>query len=234
MCDEPPPVEPTDPVDEDDTEDEEEPVDNDNKTDVPDPNDPLDPDYQKDDHEPKIIEVTTEDDSNNMTVVLIVLVCVLIPLVGILCYVVHLFRKNKKNAVAAAMGRRRSSVNLRANYQRSNSLKRSSVALDDDKMENQGKDINIMPEDDEKMPVIPATEIGVMAMFTQIPTDQEIKELLKGKTAKEKRMLLKEIEKAKQQRIHLEYLLEQQKIKNDEKWAMRNVEERQALENLVN
>ena len=234
MCDEPPPVEPTDPVDEDDTEDEEEPVDNDNKTDVPDPNDPLDPDYQKDDHEPKIIEVTTEDDSNNMTVVLIVLVCVLLPLVGILCYVVHLFRKNKKNAVAAAMGRRRSSVNLRANYQRSNSLKRSSVALDDDKMENQGKDINIMPEDDEKMPVIPATEIGVMAMFTQIPTDQEIKELLKGKTAKEKRMLLKEIEKAKQQRIHLEYLLEQQKIKNDEKWAMRNVEERQALENLVN
>ena len=88
--------------------------------------------------------------------------------------------------------------------------------------------------DDEKASVIPESEIGVMAMFTQIPTDHEIKELLKGKTPKEKRLLLKEIEKAKQQKIHLEYLLEQQKIKSDEQWAVRNVEERQALENHFN
>ena len=98
--------------------------------------------------------------------------------------------------------------------------------LDDDKMENQGKDINIMTADDEKNPQLPDAETAVLAMFTQVPTDAEIKELLKGKTAKEKRMLLREIEKARQQKIHLEYLLEQQKIKADEKWAMRNVQER--------
>ena len=83
-----------------------------------------------------------------------------------------------------------------------------------------------MPGDDEKVPVIPTSEQAVMAMFTQVPTDDEIKELLKGKTSKEKRQLLKEIEKAKQQKIHLEYLLEQQKVKQDERWAVRNVEER--------
>ena len=233
MCDEPPPVEPTDEPVEEDSETETEPLEPVDPTEVPDPDDPLDPDYEKEDHEPKIVETTTEDDSTNMTVVLIVLVCVLIPIVGILCYVVHLFRKNKKNAVAAALGRRRSAVNLKANYQRRDSLKGSN-ALDDDKMEGQGKDLQIMPMDDEKAPVIPASEIGVMAMFTQIPSDQEIKELLKGKTSKEKRLLLREIEKAKQQKIHLEYLLEQQKIKADEKWAVRNVEERQALEQLCN
>lgn len=65
--------------------------------------------------------------------------------------------------------------------------------------------------------------------LTQVPTESEIKELLKGKSPFEKKMLLKEIEKARQQRIHLEYLLEQQQLRNDEKWAMRNVEERQAV-----
>jgi len=76
-------------------------------------------------------------------------------------------------------------------------------------MENQGKDINIMPADGEKNPQLPASETAVMAMFTQVPSDEEIKNLLKGKTAKEKRVLLKEIEKARQQKMHLEYLLAQ-------------------------
>ena len=70
------------------------------------------------------------------------------------------------------------------------------------------------------------------AIFDQVPTDEEIKELLRGKTAEEKRTLLKEIEKARQAKIHMTYLLEQQKLKNDEKWAVRNVEERQAVLNL--
>ena len=35
------------------------------------------------------------------------------------------------------------------------------------------------------------------AIFDQVPSDEEIKELLKGKTAEEKRTLLKEIEKAR-------------------------------------
>ena len=64
-------------------------------------------------------------------------------------------------------------------------------------MENQGKDFNIMPEDDEKNPIIPASETAVKALFAQVPSDAEIKDLLKGKTSKEKRVLLKEIEKAR-------------------------------------
>lgn len=46
---------------------------------------------------------------------------------------------------------------------------------------------------------------------------------MKGKSKPEKRRLLKEIEKARQQKIHLEYILAQQKDKNDERWAVRNV-----------
>ncbi len=42
-----------------------------------------------------------------------------------------------------------------------------------------------------------------------MPTDDEIKELMKGKSAPEKKVLLKEIEKARQAKIHMEYLLEQ-------------------------
>ena len=43
----------------------------------------------------------------------------------------------------------------------------------------------------------------------QVPTDDEIKELMRGKSAPEKKVLLKEIEKARQAKIHMEYLLEQ-------------------------
>ena len=94
------------------------------------------------------------------------------------------------------MGRRRSSANLKKNFEKGDSY--VGGPLDENKMESQGKEINIMPGDDEKIPVIPETETAVLAMFTQVPTDSEIKELLKGKTAKEKRALLREIEKAKQ------------------------------------
>ena len=67
-------------------------------------------------------------------------------------------------------------------------------------------------------------------ILVQVPTeDNEIRDLLKGKTATQKRTLLKEIEKAKQARIHQAYLMEQYKNQKDEKWAVRNVEERQAI-----
>ena len=73
-----------------------------------------------------------------------------------------------------------------------------------------------------------------MASYADVPTEDEIKELLRGKTKKEKRKLLKEIAKAREQKVHMEYVLEQQKIRAAEKWARRNVEERQALEALNN
>lgn len=129
MCNEPPPTDPTDPQEDD-------PETDDDQTDPiydPELDYQFDSDFNKDDDEPQIIQVTQED-SHGMTLVLILLLCILVPLIGTLCYIVHLFRKNKVNAVAAAMGRRRSSVNLKANYQKRDSLRRS-VALDDDKIE---------------------------------------------------------------------------------------------------
>lgn len=65
-----------------------------------------------------------------------------------------------------------------------------------------------------------------------MPSEAEITALLRGKSKAEKKVLLKEIERAKQAKIHMEYLLEQQKLRHDEKWAIRNVEERQAILNL--
>jgi len=105
-------------------------------------------------------------------------------------------------------------------------------------MEGKQKNPDIFADDEKngtaaKNGMIPddASKMGIM---TQVPTDDEIKELLKGKSAPEKKKLLKEIEKARQQKIHLEYLLEMTKNKNDEKWAVRNVEERHAILNLYN
>ena len=118
---------------------------------------------------------------------------------AVLCFVVYMFRRNKKNSVAAALTRRRSSVAMEREYNRRVSVR---GAVDDEKLE--GKQVNIFAADDEK--IIP--DAAAISMLTQVPTDEEIKELLRGKTAAEKRGLLREIEKAKQQKIHLEYILE--------------------------
>jgi len=64
---------------------------------------------------PEIIEVV-EDDSGSLTVILVVFICLLVPLVATLGFVVYLFRKNKTMSVSIAMGRRRSSVYLKESY----------------------------------------------------------------------------------------------------------------------
>ena len=46
------------------------------------------------------------------------------------------------------------------------------------------------------------------AFMGNVPTDDEINELMKGKTATEKKVFLKEIEKARQAKIHMTYLME--------------------------
>jgi hypothetical protein len=102
----------------------------------------------------------------------------------------------------------------------------------------EAKDLNIFDDDKKQLGdqsaagLLPGPTDGMdkKSMFmTAVPTDEEIRELMKGKSPAEKKILLKEIEKARQAKIHLSYLLEQQKLKSDEKWAVRNVEERQAI-----
>ena len=108
----------------------------------------------------------------------------------ILGAIVYLFRKNKKNSIAAANERRLSAI-------------KQKHAEFDEKMEAKGA-IDIFADEKNK-----GTGILGKAIFDQVPTDEEIKELLKGKTAEEKRTLLKEIEKARQAKIHMTYLMEQ-------------------------
>ena len=151
----------------------------------------------------EIIEVE-EDNSADITSILVVLICALFFLATILCFTAYLLRSNENSVSVAMVGRRHSAANLKENYYR-----KASAIYDEDKMENQGEDINIMHADDEQIAQQPVSETAVIAMFTQVPSDDEIKELFKGKTTWEKRLLLKEIEKARQQKIHLEYLLEQ-------------------------
>ena len=137
---------------------------------------------------------TVDDDSeeDKLSIILIILVCVLVPLVIILGAIVYLFRKNKQNAIAAATVRRLSDI--KAKHQEL-----------DEKMEAKGAGVVDIFADEKKQ----GQGILGKAIFDQVPTDEEIKELLRGKTAEEKRILLKEIEKARQAKIHMTYLLEQ-------------------------
>ena len=46
--------------------------------------------------------------------------------------------------------------------------------------------------------------------------------------------LLKEVEKAKQAKLHMEYLLQKQQIKSNQRWAERNVEEKAVMRQIFN
>ena len=63
----------------------------------------------------------------------------------------------------------------------------------------------------------------------EVPNDNQVKDMLKGKTAKEKMILLQEIEKARQAKMHLDYLLQMEQINHAERWAKRNVDEREQI-----
>ena len=45
--------------------------------------------------------------------------------------------------------------------------------------------------------------------------------------------LLKEVEKAKQAKLHMEYLLQKQQIKSNQRWAERNVEEKAVMRQIL-
>jgi len=132
-----------------------------------------------------------------MTIVFIILVCVLVPLIVVLVIVVWLFRRNRKNAINIAIQRRNSSIKAM-----------------EEKMEGKGE-LNIFggkKQGDDTVTGMMAGPIDGMdkvRYIQQVPTDDEIKELMRGKSAPEKKVLLKEIEKARQAKIHMEYLLEQ-------------------------
>ena len=132
-----------------------------------------------------------------MTIVFIILVCVLVPLVVILVIVVWLFRRNRKNAINIAIQRRNSSIKAM-----------------EEKMEGKGE-VSIFGGkkhgDDTATGMMagPIDGMDKVRYIQQVPTDDEIKELMRGKSAPEKKVLLKEIEKARQAKIHMEYLLEQ-------------------------
>lgn len=168
---------------------------------------------------PEITEVI-EDESHGDFLVIIILLCLIVPLLALFGFIIYVSRKNRQEEIQdreIALSHLESTV-VQESSQKSH--------LDDET-------INIMPADSEKLEITQGEgreNESVMEMFIQVPNDNEIKELLRGRSVKEKRTLLKEIEKAKQQKIHLECILKQQKNQADERWAIRNVEEKQAIE----
>ena len=70
---------------------------------------------------------------------------------------------------------------------------------------------------------------GNVNIMHEVPNDNQVKDMLKGKTAKEKMVLLQEIEKARQAKMHLDYLLQMEQINHAERWAKRNVDERDQI-----
>ena len=133
---------------------------------------------------------SNENSNDTMIIVMIILICVLIPLVIILGLIVYVYRKNKMNAVEVSMLRKFSTQRIAKEIDEKGEGK-STKKVDifnkgiDEKAEAKGN------KEDAEM-------LRAKMQLTDIPTDAEVKELLKGKTPFEKRMLLKEIEKAKQ------------------------------------
>ena len=64
------------------------------------------------------------------------------------------------------------------------------------------------------------------AAMRYVPTDVELKNMLKGKTKTERKSMLQEIDRQKQAQLQLTVMMEQQAIKNEERWQARNFQER--------
>ena len=164
-----------------------------------------------------------------MTLILVILLVTLIPLGLVLVIAIYMFKRNKTNSVAAAMERRNSSVRREARLQdldkemeKEKEVNLFGALVDDDKKQNRtgmGFLPGIVPDDDEKKGKFAETLTDFMhqnsGLLYQVPDDKQLKQLLKGKTQAEKMALLKEVEKAKQAKLHMEYLLQKQQIKSN-------------------
>ena len=53
--------------------------------------------------------------------------------------------------------------------------------------------------------------------------------MMKGKSIAERKRLLKEIEDQRQKQLQIQFTLERQRLLNDERWARRNVQDRQLM-----
>lgn len=150
----------------------------------------------------------------------------MIPLLCILLGICWLFRKNKVNAVAAAEERRRSSIMKQKKFEAENlkidekaESKVNNIFNSEMQKGGQGADRvgggagEFLPGiNDGKKGAFNDTLTGFMkgnkGVLNQVPNDEEINELMKGKSHDERKVLLKEIDKARQAKIHMQYLLE--------------------------
>lgn len=57
-------------------------------------------------------------------------------------------------------------------------------------------------------------------------TDQQVRELMKGKSVADRKRFLKEIEDERQRNLEIQFTLERQRLLNDERWARRNIQDR--------
>lgn len=81
--------------------------------------------------------------------------------------------------------------------------KRGPVDIFANDLEKNSAHKGLLPGDDEK---VKGKSSGIL---DQVPDESQIEELLRGKSAAERKKLLREIEKARQAKIHMTYLMEQ-------------------------
>ena len=150
------------------------------------------------DIEPEIeIAEVEDDDQEGLKIILIVCGSLLVPLFVALCYMRLQFIKNQKAAKQSALFR---STARRSIFQ---SVRMQKGDLIQDRLS--------------------VSEIKRQLLFAKGPSNDEIKDLMDGKSRRQRRTLLKEISKADQHVIELEYLLQQEKDDIDEHLIRHNI-----------
>lgn len=82
-------------------------------------------------------------------------------------------------------------------------------------------------KDFSKRPINEKLLVGRDECIKPLPTDDQVRALMKGKSAAERKRFLIEIERQRQRQLEVQFTLERQKLLNDERWARRNVADRE-------
>ena len=167
---------------------------------------------------------------NALSVTLIICMCILVPLVVVLFCIVRMFRNERKNSIRAGMARRASSI--KRQQERLEKEKREQpylIKIEQDKKEAQASaklndQESLVYAQKDSSPGIDKSiksdqQLVKAPSIKNEPTREELKELMKGKTANERKKLLRDIEQARQASIHAQYQIEQEKLRNAERWV---------------
>lgn len=170
--------------------------------------------------------------SQTVFTLLIVLIIVLVLLIPVLIIVMYMFKKNKVSSMNKANLRRAATRDLLSADEKAENV---NLFEGDEKKENaedrRPSDKNHLGFDPSKdKPTEYRMSINSLkrseSRIKALTDETKVKDLLKGKTAAQRRQLLREIQNAREAKIAMEQMLEHEKVKNDAKWAIHNAEMR--------